>query len=49
MLSFGIDWALAFWIARRSRAFISGSGSPALAATVISRASLENIFERTES
>ncbi|MNT57581.1 hypothetical protein D3C72_1949570 [compost metagenome] len=49
MLSFGIDCALAFWIARRRRAFIAGSAMPDLAATVISRASLENIFERTAS
>ena len=49
MLSFGIDWALAFWIASRRRGFIVGSGTPHLAATVISRASLENIFDRTAS
>ena len=32
-------------IAARSRAFIAGSGGPILAATVISRASLENSFD----
>src|SRR6476469_5695012 len=32
-------------IAARSRAFIAGSGWPILAATVISRASLENSFD----
>src|ERR1700680_1150531 len=32
-------------IAARSRAFIEGSGWPILAATVISRASLENSFD----
>jgi hypothetical protein len=45
----GIDCDLAFWIASRKRGFIAGSGAPILAATVISRASLENIFERTAS
>jgi hypothetical protein len=49
MLSLGIDCDLAFWIASRSRGFIAGSGDPILAATVISRASFENIFERTAS
>src|SRR6185312_4409568 len=49
MLSFGIDTALAFCTARRRRGFIDTSGVPVLAATVISRASLENIFERTAS
>ena len=33
-------------MARRKRGFISGSGAPILAATVISFASLEKIFER---
>src|SRR3954447_21359079 len=46
MLSLGIDCALAARIAARSRAFASGSGRPILAATVISRDSLENIAER---
>ena len=32
-------------IAARSRAFMAGSGAPILAATVISRASLENSFD----
>ena len=49
MLSLGIDSALAFWTASLRRGFIVGSGSPCLAATVISRASLENIFDRTAS
>ena len=49
MLSFGIDTALAFCTASLRRGFIAGSGAPDLAATVISRASLENIFERTAS
>src|SRR5690606_16736989 len=38
-----------FWIARRRRGFIAASGMPDFAATVISRASLENIFDRTAS
>ena len=37
---------MAFWTASLSLGFIDGSGTPVLAATVISRASLENIFER---
>src|SRR5688572_8854916 len=41
-----MDCALAAITAARSRAFISGSGRPILAATVISRDSLENRFER---
>src|SRR6478752_3718327 len=49
MTSFGRDSALALFTARRSRAFMAGSGSPALAATVISRESLENSFDRAES
>src|SRR5918994_1613627 len=49
ILSFGIDTALAFCTARRRRGFIDGSGVPLLAATVISRAILENIFDRTAS
>ena len=36
-------------MARRRRAFISGSGMPVLAATVISRASLANSLERAAS
>jgi hypothetical protein len=40
ILSFGIDSARAFWMARRSRELASGSGPPSLAATMISRASL---------
>ncbi|MNC99856.1 hypothetical protein D3C83_182830 [compost metagenome] len=46
ILSFGMDCALAALTAARRRAFMSGSGRPDLAATVISRASLENIAER---
>src|SRR5947209_14095739 len=46
MLSVGIDWARAAMIAARSRAFASGSGSPILVATVISRLSLEKRAER---
>jgi len=42
----GIDWAFAALTARRRRGFMSGSGMPILAATVISRDSLENIDER---
>src|ERR1044072_6010679 len=41
-----MDWALAALTAARRRAFMSGSGTPILAATVISRESLENIAER---
>jgi hypothetical protein len=46
ILSLGIDWARAASTAARSRGLASGSGRPALAATVISRDSLENIAER---
>jgi len=42
----GIDCARAAITAERSRGFMSGSGTPDLAATVISRESLENIAER---
>jgi hypothetical protein len=42
----GIDCALAALTASRRRGFISGSGMPILAATVISRLSLENMAER---
>src|SRR3954454_25356273 len=41
-----MDCALAALTAARRRAFMSGSGAPILAATVISRLSLENIAER---
>src|SRR4051794_12509383 len=41
-----MDWALAALTAARRRAFMSGSGAPILAATVISRLSFENIAER---
>src|SRR6476646_169723 len=46
MLSLGIDCALAALTAARRRGFMSGSGMPILAATVISRLSLENCAER---
>src|SRR3954462_587384 len=49
MTSLGSDSALALFTARRRRAFMLGSGRPALAATVISRESLENSLERAES
>src|SRR4029078_9883832 len=41
ILSLGIDWARAAMTAARSREFASGSGRPILAATGISRLSLE--------
>src|SRR3954447_11712722 len=40
MLSFGIDWSLAFWMALARAALPSGSPPPSLAATWIARASL---------
>jgi hypothetical protein len=46
MLSLGIDCALALLTASLSLGFMSGSGVPIFAATVISRESLENIAER---
>src|SRR6185312_12401522 len=49
MTSLGSDSALALFTARRRRAFMLGSGKPDLAATVISRESLENSLERAES
>src|SRR5258707_833535 len=49
MLSLGMDSALALATARRRREFMVGSGRPALAATVISRESLENALERALS
>src|SRR4051812_28964485 len=49
MLSFGTLSARAARIAARSRGFIAGSGRPIFAATVISRDSLPNTFERTAS
>src|SRR5262245_60916821 len=49
MLSLGMFSARAARIAARRRAFMAGSGSPSLADTVISRASLENNCERTLS
>ena len=47
--SLGTELDLASLTARRSRGFLSGSGSPILAATVISLESLENSFERAAS
>src|SRR3954470_19265175 len=47
--SLGRDSPLALFTASRSRAFMLGSGRPALAATVISRESLENSLDRAES
>ena len=49
ILSLGMDSALALFTASRSREFMAGSGIPDLAATVISRLSLENSLERTAS
>src|SRR4030095_13980278 len=49
MPSLGMDSALALATARRRRAFMAGSGMPDLAATVISRESLENSLERAAS
>src|SRR5262245_48362370 len=46
ILSFGMFWARAAWIAPLSRGFMAGSGRPIFAAAVISRASLEKSFER---
>src|SRR6187401_2846566 len=46
MLSLGIDAARALLHASRRRGFMSGSGMPDLAATVISRESLEKAAER---
>src|SRR3954453_19864499 len=45
MLSFGMLSARAARIAARRRGFMSGSGRPILADTVISRASLPNTFD----
>src|SRR3954464_8069893 len=49
MTSLGRASALALFTARRRREFMAGSGRPILAATVISRESLENSLERAES
>src|ERR1700743_118144 len=46
MTSLGSDSPLALFTASRRRAFMLGSGRPDLAATVISRESLENSLER---
>ena len=45
ILSFGMFSARAAMMAARSRGFIAGSGTPSLAETVISRASLPNSFD----
>jgi di/tricarboxylate transporter len=47
--SLGTDCALASLTASRRRGFLSGSGSPILAATVISLASFENSLDRAAS
>src|SRR4051812_24555558 len=49
MTSLGIDSALALATASLRREFIAGSAMPDLAATVISRDSLENALERAAS
>ena len=49
MTSFGTDTDFASLTAKRNRGFFSGSGSPILAATVISFASFEKSLERTAS
>src|SRR3954469_6876412 len=49
MLSLGIDWSLAFWIALARAALPSGSPPPSLAATWIARASLVNRAPRLAS
>src|SRR5712692_4470888 len=49
MLSLGMLWARAVWIALRKRGFAVGSPPPALAAIVISFESLLKIFPRFAS
>src|SRR5476651_2605997 len=49
MTSLGRDSPLALFTASRRRAFMLGSGRPDLAATVISRESLENSLDRALS
>src|SRR6185437_5873694 len=49
MLSLGIDWPRAVATARRRRELNAGSGEPGLAATVMSRAGLENTLLRAAS
>src|SRR5437588_9414660 len=49
MLSLAMFWARAARMAARSRGLCAGSGRPCFAATVISRASLENSLERSLS
>jgi hypothetical protein len=46
MLSFGIEWSRAFWIAAPSVALASGSGPPSRAATMIARDSFEKSWPR---
>src|ERR1700761_5291136 len=46
ILSLGMDSALAAMMARRRRALAVGSGRPVLAASVMSRDSLENSLDR---
>ena len=49
IFSRGIEFARASFTASLSRGFLSGSGSPILAATVISLESLEKSLERAAS
>src|SRR5437773_2356120 len=49
ILSLGMDSALALAMARRRRALALGSGTPALAAMVMSRDSLEKSLDRSLS
>src|SRR5580700_3071272 len=49
MLSFGIEYDLAFSIAFWSARLLAGSAPPSLAATMIERASLENSLPRLAS
>ena len=49
MLSFGIDWSLAFWIALARAALPSGSPPPSFAATWIARASFVKSAPRLAS
>ena len=49
MLSLGIDWSVAFWIAVARVALPSGSPPPSRAATVIARASFVKSLPRLAS
>src|SRR4051794_30833874 len=49
MLSFGIEYDLAFSIAAESVALFAGSAPPSFAATMIARVSFENSFPRLAS